>query len=1189
MKKKIISILVMMSLLLQVPLCAFALKDGYHAGPITYELTAEYCVEMVDATLNGNAIAIQNGGKASYGFYLPFDAGSVTFEFEADGVPITISNGEETSTATPNENETTLTHTLPTVWRLGEKEVTFTAGGSATINKIIFNKKALPFTDTYPNQFPLPDLSDEEYAVQGAVLINEKASAIMAKGSTRYINADNPREIPKEIDGRIYIPAHTLARAFGAYHEEMEDKGYVLLREPLSKAEIMLTPEQSYIEKDGVKTQINYCTFFENGKAYLPVRLVAETFDLFVDYYDGLVAIDDNRYYVNDELYDSKIRGYIDGVLRPFIPSGGGGKVYHVAQTATASDNNPGTLEMPFRTICKAGEVVTAGDTVIVHNGTYRETVTVKNNGQPTKPIVFKAAEGEEVVISALDVIDGFGEYEDGIYVASYPWDLGVGRNQVFYNSSSIPEARYPNGPGIETGDTQEPISDNWPVVGDLVTDPDNNTVVTSETLLDQEEEDYWKGSIFVTARGYNYAMNSAVVESSKKGELKLDSASLPKYFWDKGIVGKHNWGYLVGHRNALDAPGEWIIENGVLFVIPPKDADVDNLIMEGKRRQLVADLTNNKYIQFRGFTTIGGSMKMNNSEMCVVDDCTIRYNNHFILSKDQHSGFIDDGNVNDTNGAPARGEVGLYVGGKNNVFTNNVFEEAAGAAIYGVGLYTYIENNYIDSCGYAGSYVAGLNFINEAWKGKTAPTGGHLIVKNTAFNAGRSPLQITRPAGLDIWPMVPWEIAYNEFYDGTLASDDTGVTYTYYVDHGNSRIKSKMHNNLVYYTPSQKRFGISGIYHDGGTQNIDTFENVIFTTHKDVSILYPTIAQPVVAAIAICNMWNNSYNEGVTGGRDGVLPEHYPRGVKPFDAGCTLNREPYMVNYDGRNLEYDASLLDKDVILPDGFSDKVLKNDDGSYNIKDSGQWVKFEDVDLTGITEIEIFYGGDKYLLDAKKGVINIILDELSSSASYRCADINVSTTYREFSLTSKSRSLPFVDGVHDVYLRFDNFADINVFGIKLNTQAQVEGHTNIVYGGNFSSFTVEDTSRSPGKNFHNKDLDNPFVNDVWDGTTLTYNNVTIENETNEIIVNYCTAAPFEGQTIQIRLGSLDSEPIAELVTENVGWGVWDKETVIPLNRTVKQGVYDLYVTFEDEGGKSCNLYYINFANPNEVTVTK
>ena len=183
-------------------------------------------------------------------------------------------------------------------------------------------------------------------------------------------------------------------------------------------------------------------------------------------------------------------------------------------------------------------------------------------------------------------------------------------------------------------------------------------------------------------------------------------------------------------------------------------------------------------------------------------------------------------------------------------------------------------------------------------------------------------------------------------------------------------------------------------------------------------------------------------------------------------------------------------------------------------------------------------------------------------------------------------------FITSPYDIPAEFNsgklvNSSDINLYGIKLNTEERVVGHTNIVYGGNFYSYTVEDKTRTPGANYQLYDNENPYVNDMWNGTVLEYTSVTIEYDTDELAINYCTAAPYHGQTMEIRLGSPDSEPIAELVTQDIGWGVWDKETIVPLNKTVKSGVYNLYVTFKDEGNRSCNLYYLRFVDPNAAPV--
>lgn len=65
---------------------------------------------------------------------------------------------------------------------------------------------------------------------------------------------------------------------------------------------------------------------------------------------------------------------------------------YFVDQTsALASDENPGTMDLPFLTISHATTLAQAGDTVTVNAGTYTETVTFANSGAPGLPIALTA------------------------------------------------------------------------------------------------------------------------------------------------------------------------------------------------------------------------------------------------------------------------------------------------------------------------------------------------------------------------------------------------------------------------------------------------------------------------------------------------------------------------------------------------------------------------------------------------------------------------------------------------------------------------------------------------------------------------------------------------------------------------------------------------------------------------------
>lgn len=100
-------------------------------------------------------------------------------------------------------------------------------------------------------------------------------------------------------------------------------------------------------------------------------------------------------------------------------------KVYHVARGhPRASDDNPGTAQRPWKTIGKAAALAQPGDRVVVHAGTYREWVEPRNSGLPDAPIIYEAAEGEQVVLTGADVLTGFERLpgERPIYSVKWPY-----------------------------------------------------------------------------------------------------------------------------------------------------------------------------------------------------------------------------------------------------------------------------------------------------------------------------------------------------------------------------------------------------------------------------------------------------------------------------------------------------------------------------------------------------------------------------------------------------------------------------------------------------------------------------------------------------------------------------------------------------------------------------------------------
>jgi len=80
------------------------------------------------------------------------------------------------------------------------------------------------------------------------------------------------------------------------------------------------------------------------------------------------------------------------------------GTIYYVDAT-NGSDSNSGTSSaIAWKTITKANNTLTAGDTVYVMAGTYEETIYPSNSGTSGNPITYKNYNDDEVIIKGVEV-----------------------------------------------------------------------------------------------------------------------------------------------------------------------------------------------------------------------------------------------------------------------------------------------------------------------------------------------------------------------------------------------------------------------------------------------------------------------------------------------------------------------------------------------------------------------------------------------------------------------------------------------------------------------------------------------------------------------------------------------------------------------------------------------------------------
>ena len=156
-------------------------------------------------------------------------------------------------------------------------------------------------------------------------------------------------------------------------------------------------------------------------------------------------------------------------------------KTYHVAKSG--NDTNAGSKNAPFLTIGAAAVAARAGDTVIVHEGEYREWVKPSEGGlSNVRRITYMAAEGERAVIKGSERIQSwenvsgnvwkttlpntfFGDFNPYVETVHGDWLLEpFGRSahlgDVYLNGMSLYEAE--NLDSVYSPKIRETIQDHW-------------------------------------------------------------------------------------------------------------------------------------------------------------------------------------------------------------------------------------------------------------------------------------------------------------------------------------------------------------------------------------------------------------------------------------------------------------------------------------------------------------------------------------------------------------------------------------------------------------------------------------------------------------------------------------------------------------------------------------------------------
>ena len=95
-------------------------------------------------------------------------------------------------------------------------------------------------------------------------------------------------------------------------------------------------------------------------------------------------------------------------------------RVLHVSQNQLSEIDS----QVQLRSIGEAAALLQAGDTLIIHNGIYRERINIDKDGTSEKPIVISAATGEYVVVTGADRLTQWQKEDgqDNIFSTDWPY-----------------------------------------------------------------------------------------------------------------------------------------------------------------------------------------------------------------------------------------------------------------------------------------------------------------------------------------------------------------------------------------------------------------------------------------------------------------------------------------------------------------------------------------------------------------------------------------------------------------------------------------------------------------------------------------------------------------------------------------------------------------------------------------------
>ncbi|MGQ1785792.1 T9SS type A sorting domain-containing protein [Saccharicrinis sp. GN24d3] len=360
--------------------------------------------------------------------------------------------------------------------------------------------------------------------------------------------------------------------------------------------------------------------------------------------------------------------------------------------------------------ISEAIDNASEGDEIVVHEGIYREKISVNKNN-----LIIKNFEDDYVLVTGTEIVTGWAEatgMASGIMEADISgFDMETDYTQLFANGNSQMMARHPNN---RIGKMMEVMDDNGgyaPLTNVYKNEGANasGSATLEGTPLPNVS---LTGGVFrgMTGKMRNYVYgtitgsygNTVTFNAINNGVWKNEAAIASTYH-------KYSWGYVL-HKNLIDTYGEWYAEGDKLYYKPWPNEPIEDTRIEIQVRERVLVLNNTSGVTIQGIQFMAGNADMQSTTGATMERCSMRYLYPFWTPKGYGQGDSDPKGVY-LNNSSSNTFRDMYVGqswgnmfalrdGQDNSFENCMIEDFGWVGIFTSGIHiNKSDNTNINNC----------------------------------------------------------------------------------------------------------------------------------------------------------------------------------------------------------------------------------------------------------------------------------------------------------------------------------------------------------------------------------------------------------------------------------------------------------------------------------------------------------